>query len=299
MYDRAIKFLGLQTWLEWVVEPADRAGCPPGKLLPDPPELPPGVIQRTLVLGMEDTLIFTEWERKRGHRTKKRPDLEAFLAHMSQYYEIVIFTTAMSSYGMPIAQTLQDLGYVQHALFRENCKYMNGHNIKDLSYLNRDLRHVILVDTDCTSYANQPENAIAIKPWHGDLEDVELMELVPFLEAVFKEDVQDVREVLRHFEGVNVPDKFREMKQQALERKKKGGSTLISRTRAPPGVLPVLSNLAPREPVKSVIPSAIPTPAPASVAKEEKQEEKKEEKMEEKKDDRPKNVFQLAKQNKI
>ena len=38
-------------------------------------------------------------------------------------------------------------------------------------------------------------NGIAIKPWDGDLNDAELLNLVPFLEAVFKEDVPDVREV--------------------------------------------------------------------------------------------------------
>ena len=81
---RMLKTVGLHSWFVWAVEPAEKAGCPPGTLLPDPPELPPGMIQRTLVLSLEDTLIFTQWDRKRGHRTQKRPGLDAFLAHMSQ-----------------------------------------------------------------------------------------------------------------------------------------------------------------------------------------------------------------------
>ena len=83
-------------------------------------------------------------------------------------------------------------GYFQHALFNEHTK---GDRIKDLSYLNRDLRHVIIVDTNPNSYVLQKHNGIAIKPWDGDLNDAELLNLVPFLEAVFKEDVPDVREV--------------------------------------------------------------------------------------------------------
>jgi len=83
-------------------------------------------------------------------------------------------------------------GYFQHALFNEHTK---GNRIKDLSYLNRDLRHVILVDTNPNAYSQQKYNGIAIKPWDGDLNDTELLNLVPFLEAVFKEDIQDVREV--------------------------------------------------------------------------------------------------------
>lgn len=81
---RALKMVGLHSWFVWAVEPAEKAGCPPGTLLADPPELPPGMIQRTLVLSLEDTLIHTQWDRQRGHRTQKRPGLDAFLAHMSQ-----------------------------------------------------------------------------------------------------------------------------------------------------------------------------------------------------------------------
>jgi hypothetical protein len=242
MAERAMGMLGLGSWAKWAREPAERGGCPPGKLLPDPMDLPPGVVQRTLVLSLEDTLIHTEWDRKFGHRTRKRPGLDAFLAHMSQYYEIVIFTSALSSYAQPITQQMQDTtvrcppsraclrarkssaprlpgavrcilpgpwpctprltrctrvasaqaGYFQHALFNEHTK---DDRIKDLSYLNRDLRHVIIVDTNPRSYRLQKYNGIAIKPWDGDLNDTELLNLVPFLEAVFKEDVSDVREV--------------------------------------------------------------------------------------------------------
>ena len=106
--DRAVGMLGLSAWFTWTREPADRGGCPPGKLLPDPTDLPPGVIQRTLVLSLEDTLVHTEWERKFGHRTRKRPGLDAFLAHMSQFYEIVIFTSAQSSYGQTITEAMRD-----------------------------------------------------------------------------------------------------------------------------------------------------------------------------------------------
>ena len=106
--DRAISMLGLSAWFTWTREPADRGGCPPGKLLPDPTDLPPGVIQRTLVLSLEDTLMHTEWDRKYGHRHRKRPGLDAFLAHMSQFYEIVIFTSAQSSYAQPITEEMRN-----------------------------------------------------------------------------------------------------------------------------------------------------------------------------------------------
>ena len=217
-----LKTLGIRGWINWAVEPAERAGCPPGKLLPDPPELPPGVNHRVLVLGLEDCLIHTEWDRVHGHRTKKRPGLDAFLAHASQYYEVVIFSSAMQSYADPIVRPFFESGYVHHMLCRENTKYENGKYVKDLSYLNRDLRHVVILDTNPDSYSYQPLNAIPVKPWRDDADDTELIDLVPFIEAVVKEDVPDVREVIRHFQGCYFPDKFRSLRYQALERKKKG-----------------------------------------------------------------------------
>mmetsp|Transcript_46086 Transcript_46086/g.108137 ORF Transcript_46086/g.108137 Transcript_46086/m.108137 type:complete len:396 (-) Transcript_46086:218-1405(-) len=307
--DRVLRFVGLGSWVDWVIEPAEAGGLPAGKLLPDQPELPPGAIQRTLVLSLEDVLVHTEWDRKRGHRTKKRPGLEAFLAHMSQFYEIVIFTSAMSSYGMPIAQHFQELGYVTSALFREHTKYVHGKHIKDLSYLNRDLRHVVIVDNNPVSYSHQPLNGIGIKPWHDDLEDAELLNLVPFLEAIVKEDIQDVREVLKHFQGTKVPDKFRELKHHAVEKRRAGVSSIIGRSRAPPGVLPVLTPLVPRGgAITPALTQAVPEKkkevkrggglsAPEDkkegLATQQVQEQKKPEEP-----SKPMNVFQLAKQHK-
>ncbi len=217
-----LKTSGIRGWINWAVEPAERAGCPPGKLLPDPPELPPGVNHRVLVLGLEDCLIHTEWDRVHGHRTKKRPGLDAFLAHASQYFEVVIFSSALQSYADPIVRPFFESGYVHHMLCRENTKYENGKYVKDLSYLNRDLRHVVILDTNPDSYSYQPFNAIPVKPWRDDADDTELIDLVPFIEAIVKEDVPDVREVIRHFQGSYFPDKFRSLRYQALERKKKG-----------------------------------------------------------------------------
>lgn len=294
--ESVLRLTGLAKWVDFAVEPADRAGCPPGKLLPDPPPLPPGVVQRTLVLSLEDCIIHTEWERKRGHRTKKRPGLEAFLAHISQFYEIVLFTTTMSSYGQPIANSLQETGYVQHALFRESCKYTGGRFVKDLSYLNRDLRHVIIVDTNPDSYANQPKNAILIKNWSDDLDDTQLLELVPFLEAVFREDIHDVREVLSAIPNDQVPEKFRELKHQCLERKRKGATPILGRARAPAGVLPVLSTFVPNKPAVLGISAALPVAKKDGDSKKEgSKAEESEEKHEKPAENPKKNIFAKAK----
>lgn len=134
--EKALRMVGLSSVVDFVVEPAERPGCPKGKLLPNQ-ELPPGVTHRTLVLSLEECLVYTDWERARGHRTMKRPGLDSFLAHMSQFYEIVIFTKAQGSYAQPIAEALQNQAYVQHSLYREHCTFTGGKYVKDLGALNR------------------------------------------------------------------------------------------------------------------------------------------------------------------
>lgn len=101
---------------------------------------------------------------------------------------------------------------------------------------------MIIIDTNPDQYSLQPHNAIHVNEWHGDLDDTRLLELVrssappaprpcpladlrrqvPFLEAVFKEDIPDVRDVLSVWPADSVPEKFRELKRQVAERKKRG-----------------------------------------------------------------------------
>jgi len=55
---------------------------------------------------------------------------------------------------------------------------------QDLSYLNRDLGKVILVDTNPDSCMLQPDNAIILPKWKGDAKDRGLVALIPFLECL-------------------------------------------------------------------------------------------------------------------
>lgn len=100
------------------------------KLLPDPlPEL----YQRrfTLVLDLDDLLIHSEWSREHGWRIAKRPGLDYFLSYLSQYYEIVIFTTQYAATAIPIIQKLDPYrSSLSASLFREATRYVNGKLIK-------------------------------------------------------------------------------------------------------------------------------------------------------------------------
>ena len=73
-----------------------------------------------------------------------------------------------------------------YKLFRESTRYIDGKHVKDLSNLNRDLNKVIIMDSNPNAYALQPENAIALKPWKGEVDDKGLVALIPFLESKFE-----------------------------------------------------------------------------------------------------------------
>ena len=89
---------------------------------------------------------------------------------------------------------------------------------QDLSYLNRDLAKVILVDTKPGHARNQPENAIILKPWEGNVQDTELVSLIPFLEYIHTMAYDDVRKAIKSFEGTHIPTEF--ARREAVARKK-------------------------------------------------------------------------------
>lgn len=172
------------------------------KLLPDP--LPaPHQRPYTLLVDLEDLLVHSTWDRQHGWRTAKRPGVDYFLGYLSQFYEIVLFTSqpvyvsccvlcACGSFfpdrlpqtALPVAEKLDPFTlYLPYKLFRESTRYIDGKVVKDLEYLNRDLSKVVMLDTNSDHSALQPDNAIVIQPWDGSRGDKGLVEMIPFLEC--------------------------------------------------------------------------------------------------------------------
>lgn len=84
----------------------------------------------TLVLSLEDLLVHSEWTREHGWRMAKRPGVDYFLRYLSQYYELVIFTTLPSMSADPIIRKLDPYRIVTWPLFREATRYKGGEYIK-------------------------------------------------------------------------------------------------------------------------------------------------------------------------
>jgi import inner membrane translocase subunit TIM50 len=98
------------------------------KLLPDPDPM----FERpyTLILSLEDLLIHSEWTREHGWRMAKRPGLDYFLRYLSQYYELVIFTSVPFGVAEPVIRKLDPYHIVTFPLFREATNYKNGEYVK-------------------------------------------------------------------------------------------------------------------------------------------------------------------------
>ena len=125
----------------------------------------------------------------------KRPYVDEFLKELSNIFEIITFTASISQYAGPLLDQLDKFKFVSHRLFRENCLYEKGVYIKDLKKLGRDLKDMIIVDNNPISYIVNIDNGIPILTWYDNINDDELMKLVPILKYLGK--VNDVRPVIR------------------------------------------------------------------------------------------------------
>ncbi|OCT44312.1 Mitochondrial import inner membrane translocase subunit tim50 [Cladophialophora carrionii] len=178
------------------------------KLLPDEDPDPNFRFPFVLVVSLEDMLVHSEWTREKGWRIAKRPGVDYFLRYLSAYYEIVLFTSQPSAVVDQVIRKLDPFSMIRWPLFREATLYKDGGYIKDLSYLNRDLKKVIIMDTDPHHVKHQPENAIILPKWTGDPKDQTLVQFIPFLEYLATMGFEDTREVLKSFEGTYIPAEF-------------------------------------------------------------------------------------------
>jgi import inner membrane translocase subunit TIM50 len=134
----------------------------------------------------------------------------------------------MSAYG--VIDNMDGKQRIMYRLFRDCTKYTNGHRVKDLNRLNRDLSKVIFIDFDPESAKYNPENLLLLPKWDGDMDDVALVDLAELLKsknfvwdflallsilAIYVSDVDDVRPVLQFYSGFDSPTK--EFRRRATE----------------------------------------------------------------------------------
>ncbi|KAJ1285508.1 hypothetical protein BS78_03G284700 [Paspalum vaginatum] len=194
------------------------------KLLPDLAPQEQHVL--TLVLDLNETLVYSDWKRERGWRTFKRPGVDAFLEHLGKFYEIVVYSDQLNMYVDPVVDRLDPKGNIRHRLSRVATKYENGKHYRDLSKLNRNPAQVIYISAHAFESSLQHENCVEIKPWKLENDDTQLLDLIPFLEYVAMARPSDIRTVLASYQGGDIAAKFiersREHQRRMQEQKSSG-----------------------------------------------------------------------------
>ncbi|KAG5672615.1 hypothetical protein PVAND_002730 [Polypedilum vanderplanki] len=188
------------------------------KLLPDPLKYPYIQPKYTLVLEMKDVLVHPDWTYQTGWRFKKRPGVDFFLEQLGRTFEIVVYTADHGMTVFPVLDALDPNGFIMYRLVRDATHFVDGHHIKSLDRLNRDLSKVIVIDWDANTTKFHPENSFNIPRWTGNDDDTTLFDLVAFLKTIVTADVDDVRDVMTYYKQFADPiEQFRENQRKLFE----------------------------------------------------------------------------------
>jgi CTD nuclear envelope phosphatase 1 len=173
--------------------------------------------RKTLVLDLDETLVHST-TRQNSHfdirlevsvdnspsifYVNKRPYLDIFLQVVSQWYDLVVYTASLKKYADPLIDALDVHGVIRERYFRDHCIQVGNNFVKDISIIEPDLRKIVIIDNSPSAYVLHEENAIPIGTWWDDPLDEELLNLLPFLQALCV--LADVRSILslRETKGV-------------------------------------------------------------------------------------------------
>ncbi|CAH1173886.1 unnamed protein product [Phaedon cochleariae] len=190
------------------------------KLLPDPLMYPYYQPPYTLVLEFTDVLVHPDWTYKTGWRFKKRPGLDYLLENLVGFYEIVVFTAEPGMTIFPVIEALDPKNLISYKLVRDSTHFIDGHHVKNLDKLNRDLKKVIVIDWNSQSVQFHPDNHLNIPRWRGENEDEALIDLTSFLKTIALTEIDDVRDVLRFYKQYDEPLKeFRNKQKEYFDKK--------------------------------------------------------------------------------
>jgi len=196
----------LNTYIDNIAKPSHEKLLPDWSQMPNVPHDIP--VPHTLVLDLEQTLVSSTWDRKRGWRHAKRPGVDKFLLDMAQYYEIVLYSPSIDGIADPVVNELDKQGCIMHRIYRDGTYYHNGIHVKDLNKLNRNIDRMIVIDDDPAEVQFNPENLVRVKPYTdpNDRSDNTLARITPFLIEIARENHSDIPILLSQYQGMDADE---------------------------------------------------------------------------------------------
>jgi hypothetical protein len=184
---------------------------PVDKLMPDKPPLPPHMkFPKTLIISLRGTTVRSEYKLGIGFEFKKRPGLSTFIQRMARSYEVVVFADEETSLVQEIWDVLDPNQMIIYGrLGHESTLLKEGRYIRDLSYMNRDIKDIVCLDFDPEKYYHHQENVIKIPEWNGEQDDRILIDIIPFMEHIAQGG--DVRKELDKYGRDNPSKRFNEI----------------------------------------------------------------------------------------
>ena len=160
-------------------------------LIPFSPDKP-----YTLVINLDDILVFVP---KGTNTIYLRPGLREFLDNISQYYELIVFSSGIKDYAEQIINFIEiDEKYFDYRLYRQNNNYFNEKNYKDINKLGRDLKKTIIIDNENDNIENKiVVNNFIINDDCDEINDRVLYNLSNILIKIGNDEPDDIRVFLR------------------------------------------------------------------------------------------------------
>lgn len=154
---------------------------------------------KLLVLDLDETLVYaTEDSLERDpdfevgpYSVYKRPGLEEFLSRVHPHFNMAVWTSSTRPYAEPVVEQIFPPDIALHFVWaRERCtrkfdpelhEHEWAKNLNKVKRLGYALEQVVMVDDTPAKLVQHYGNLVRIKPFFGDLSDVELDQLGIYL----------------------------------------------------------------------------------------------------------------------
>jgi mitochondrial import inner membrane translocase subunit TIM50 len=123
---------------------------------------------KTIVLNLSGTLLKTDFVFGKGMTMLRRPGLNKFLKSLSQKYEVIIYSDDDYMFLTTAVEYLDPRQQIFMGAFgKESMVWANGRYVKDLSYLNRDPKNIVVIEKDIKNLGKYHQNAIVLPEFKG------------------------------------------------------------------------------------------------------------------------------------